>query len=781
MNRRPVPFRRAHLVLEPLERRWLPSAAMGYIPPQIYQARDLLELSPRAPAVIVASSSASMLVVTSPPPSRITAGVPFIVTVKAESADGKIDPSYNNAVTLALQGGPGAIAGPLKVAAKAGVAVFRGLVVTRAGAGYQLEASASGVTPTTPTSFDVVPARATHLAITTPPPNPATAGKGFVITVTARDAFGNVATSFGSNVGLSILVNPGHAILRGTTLATARAGVATFSAVEIDTAAAGYVLKATFTSLPPITTLVNVVADKAAKLVVTTQPPANVTAGLRFTVTVAALDRFGNLATAFNDSIGLGFQNNPPGASLKGATSVPASGGRVSFGSLTIEKAANGYTLKATADGLTAAITKPVNVKPAAVAKLAFTRQPPGSIPADVAFPNSIVVAAQDAFGNATPSYAGAISLALSPNIAGATLSGLKRALARAGVAIFAGLSIHTPGTAYTLLATATGLAQATSDPVDVTSAGGHIAYTIEDPSTSLRDVFLIAAQPGAVATNISTQLNALSTRPASTNDAELNISPDGQWLVLDTARFGMQNNPGLAIVRSDLSAGAAVVDGNGQNVFNEGLAAVASGGNLIVYSAGGGPHTRDLWALSRTANGSPWSKPLLLTASSSFAFNFAPAISRDGAEVVFEAGNVAQDQETGNNICEVLANGAGFVIKVTATDHPPGSVTNAVGACHQPAFAPDGSIVFESDWNSEQIYRLPVGQTVPILVSPTSMTNDNSPCVLPDGRIVSLWLNRSGNTTGVHELTVHAADGSYLFTLQPGVDVFDIGYGCGA
>jgi hypothetical protein len=59
-------------------------------------------------------------------------------------------------------------------------------------------------------------------------------------------------------------------------------------------------------------------------------------------------------------------------------------------------------------------------------------------------------------------------------------------------------------------------------------------------------------------------------------------------------------------------------------------------------------------------------------------------------------------------------------------------------------------------------------------------VTNDNSPCVLPDGRIVSLWLGRPGNRNGVHELKVMNEDGSRARMLLENVDVDDIGTGCG-
>ena len=55
----------------------------------------------------------------------------------------------------------------------------------------------------------------------------------------------------------------------------------------------------------------------------------------------------------------------------------------------------------------------------------------------------------------------------------------------------------------------------------------------------------------------------------------------------------------------------------------------------------------------------------------------------------------------------------------------------------------------------------------------------DSSPCVLPDGRIVSLWLDRPEGS-GAHEMKVMAADGRIFFMLLPDVDVLDGGIGCG-
>jgi hypothetical protein len=57
------------------------------------------------------------------------------------------------------------------------------------------------------------------------------------------------------------------------------------------------------------------------------------------------------------------------------------------------------------------------------------------------------------------------------------------------------------------------------------------------------------------------------------------------------------------------------------------------------------------------------------------------------------------------------------------------------------------------------------------------AFNNDNAPCVLSDGRIVSLWLDRPGGP-GLHELKIMNADGSGEQMLVQDADVVEIGCG---
>ena len=138
----------------------------------------------------------------------------------------------------------------------------------------------------------------------------------------------------------------------------------------------------------------------------------------------------------------------------------------------------------------------------------------------------------------------------------------------------------------------------------------------------------------------------------------------------------------------------------------------------------------------------------------------------------------VADGVVSGRLVIIANSDGSDFRVALTPQDAPAGYAP--VGALHHADFAPDGSLVFEADWgDSERIWRLPVGAAQPVLIS-TGFNNDNSPCVLPDGRVISLWLDRPEGQ-GVHELKLMAADGSDFSVLLPDVDVFDLGLGCGS
>jgi adhesin/invasin len=109
------------------------------------------------------------------------------------------------------------------------------------------------------------------------------------------------------------------------------------------------------------------------------QQPATATAGETISpaVTVRIEDEFGNLVDDADDEITLAIANNPSGgdATLSGETSVHAIDGVATFEVLSIDVAAEGYTLGAASGVLTQAESEPFDITAGDAAVLAITPQ----------------------------------------------------------------------------------------------------------------------------------------------------------------------------------------------------------------------------------------------------------------------------------------------------------------------------------------------------------------------------------------------------------------------
>ncbi len=79
-------------------------------------------------------------------------------------------------------------------------------------------------------------------------------------------------------------------------------------------------------------------------------------------VTVRAVDQFGNTDPSFTSDVTVGLGSNPGGAMLGGTLLAPASAGVASFADLTVDAPGAGYTLTATAPGVTAATSATFDV-----------------------------------------------------------------------------------------------------------------------------------------------------------------------------------------------------------------------------------------------------------------------------------------------------------------------------------------------------------------------------------------------------------------------------------
>src|SRR5438034_4963891 len=138
----------------------------------------------------------------------------------------------------------------------------------------------------------------------------------------------------------------------------------------------------------------------AAKLVFTVQP-STAAAGAMNTpaVQVTVQDAQGNTVTTATTSITVAIGTNPASGTLAGTKTVAAASGVATFSTLSLNMVGTGYTLTATATGLTSATSSAFNISAGAAAKLVFTVQPSNAAAGAMNTP-AVQVTVQDAQGN---------------------------------------------------------------------------------------------------------------------------------------------------------------------------------------------------------------------------------------------------------------------------------------------------------------------------------------------------------------------------------------------
>jgi sugar lactone lactonase YvrE len=300
------------------------------------------------------------------------------------------------------------------------------------------------------------------------------------ITVYAAGASGNVtptATIAGGNTGLNVpfgiaLDGAGNIYVtnHGSDSITVYAAGASGNATPTATIAGGNT--GLFNGPTAITFYDPTQPPPATHLTFTVQP-SNTAAGAAITpaVQVAVQNAQGNTVTTATTSITVAIGTNPASGTLSGTTTVAAVNGVATFANLSINNAGTGYTLTASATGLTGATSSAFNIGVGAAAKLVFTLQPSNTA-AGAAIAPAVQVAVQDAQGNTVTTANASITVAIGTNPASGTLAGTTTVAAVNGVATFGNVSINNPGTGYTLTASATTLTGATSSSFNITVAG---------------------------------------------------------------------------------------------------------------------------------------------------------------------------------------------------------------------------------------------------------------------------------------------------------------------
>jgi streptogramin lyase len=229
---------------------------------------------------------------------------------------------------------------------------------------------------------------------------------------------------------------------------------------------------------------VGVATLSANQLVVTQQPPATVTAGDSFGLTVQAVDNSGNPLTTFNGTL-TAATNNSGTAVLGGTTTATAINGVATFSGLTLPTTAgSSYTINVSGGGFGWGITSSITVVAATTAtQVVMWADPPAKVGVGQAF--SLQAALADQYGNVVTTATNTLSIAWANNPTGATLGGALSAAAVQGVATFSGLTISKVGSGYTLQVTGAGLGGWVTVPIDVTkkAQSGLAASSVAGPS----------------------------------------------------------------------------------------------------------------------------------------------------------------------------------------------------------------------------------------------------------------------------------------------------------
>lgn len=522
----------------------------------LYVTSGSLTSSASASFDVAAGPAARVAFTALPGTARAGVAIAPAIVVNARDVLGNLAATYGGPVTIGLAANPagGTLSGTKTVTAIGGTANFSDLSLDKASTGYTLTTFGSGLGADTSSAITILagPVAPGHsTVVATPASIMASTGASLAgITVTARDAFDNPVV--GANVVLTAS-GGGNSLIQPvgpTNPGGVATGTLSSTAAETKTVAASVAgVSLTQTAAVTVTPAVNGV------LVFTSQP-ATAVAGATITpaVKAAVRDAFGNTFTTFTGNVTVTLGANPGSDALTGTMTKAAVAGEATFTDLVLIKAATGYTLTASAGGITGGTSNPFNITAGAVSATHSSAAvaPSGITASSGASAATITVTARDAFDNP---------------VAGATV-----ALAASG-----------PGNTVT-------------QPVGLTGAGGVATGSLSSTASGAKTVnatinsVLVAQQPtvtvapAAVAASKSLVGAAPDSIAASFGGITAGITVTAK----DT--FG-NVIPGLAVALAATGGGNALVqpaltDVNG--VASGTLSSTAAGAKVVSALVGG-------------------------------------------------------------------------------------------------------------------------------------------------------------------------------------------------
>ncbi len=395
-----------------------------------------------------------------------------------------------------------------------------GLVTGVNGGAVTITAMAKGTPGSSAVAVTARPA--TKIAFSAQPGNAAAGTTIPTVRVVIQDATG--ATLTGDNttpvtVAIGSDAGPGG-VLGGLTTVSAVAGVATFANLSIPQAGAGYTLAATATGLTGATSAnFNVTPGAATQLVFTVAPSTTAAlAAMSPAVQVTVRDALGNRVTSSTSAVTVAIGTNPSAGVLAGTRVVNAVGGVASFSGLSISLGGTGYTLAASASGLTGATSGVFDIGAILPAsQVAFVIQPADGVAGDPLSP-AVQIEIRNASGERVTTARDAVTLAFAANPGAGTLAGTKTVNAIDGIASFTGLAINKAAGGYTLSASSGSLTASTSTAFAITPAAAAKLRFLTQPANAKGNV----AQAGGISAAIADAFD--NTVTTATSNVTLTI-----------------------------------------------------------------------------------------------------------------------------------------------------------------------------------------------------------------------------------------------------------------
>ncbi len=349
--------------------------------------------------IVVNPAATATLAVTGFPAS-VTAGTAGSVTVAAKDAYGNTTPAYTGAIHFSSSDAQAALPGDYTfTAADQGVHTFSVTLKTASTQSLTARDKANANFTGTQSGIVVHAAAASSLLLVGLS-SPRTAGVAGSVTVTLKDAYGNVAAGYTGTVHFSSS-DAQAALPADYPFTAADKGVHTFSVTLKTVGTQSFRVADKVNGTLSATQSGIVVTPAAVSALLVAGFPASITAGVPGTFTVTAKDAFGNTVPTYTGTVH--FTSSDPQAILP--ADAPLTNGTGTFSAtlrttgtqaLTAADTQNS-TIKGSQTGIR------VNTAPSTLVVAGF----PTSITAGV--PGTFTVTAKDRFGNTVTTYTGTV------------------------------------------------------------------------------------------------------------------------------------------------------------------------------------------------------------------------------------------------------------------------------------------------------------------------------------------------------------------------------------